>query len=200
MTRTRALLLSIVLIFVLACNISLGAPAQPPAVQPTNAPPSTYTPLPTYTLQPAPAADTVTPPPPPAAVLPSPTSEILPKFASELIRSGRAAYGDTTNASDMWYFTAQAGQIFNATLSTDKMYQFFSLRDDTNDGLVGCDVFGNKTCSISNYKLPYTGLYYILVDRTEDERFKKAVSCTSNPPHPSWCYRGGPYGLTITIQ
>jgi hypothetical protein len=100
----------------------------------------------------------------------------------------------------MWYFAADAGQIISMTLVGEPYYQSFSLRDDTNKGLIGCKRISNTVCFFENYTLPYTGLYYILVDRTMNERFVKEVACTTEFPFPSWCYRGGPYALDFKLQ
>lgn len=199
MSKHIPLVLALAMAFVLACSVFTSPPVTevPVAVLSTFTPLATYTPLPTYTAVPVEATVYVAPT---ATIKASPTANISPKFPSELIKPNIMTYGDTTLANDMWYFIAQAGQNFYATSSGENYHQSYSLRDDTNDGLIGCDLGGGKTCVIANFKLPYSGLYYILVDRTLEERYKKSATCTSNPPFPNWCFRGGKYTITITIQ
>ena len=199
MNKNIVLVLTSATVFILACSIVFTPPVtEPPAAAlSTYTPLATYTPLPTYTAVPITVTVQVAPT---ATIKVSPTANISPKFPSELIKPNIMTYGDTTLANDMWYFIAQAGQNFYATSSGENFPQSYSLRDETNNGLIGCDPGGGKTCIIANYKLPYSGLYYILVDRNLDERYKKSATCTSNPPFPNWCYRGGKYTITITVQ
>ncbi len=121
-------------------------------------------------------------------------------LTSNVITPGKSADGDTTQNSQLFYFEGTQGQVVSFVLTGAKNYQEFSIRDDKNEGLKGCDVKNNVTCSITDYTLPYTGVYYILVDRTIAQEYKTRQSCVSNPPFPDWCFAGGPYTITFSVK
>lgn len=198
MNKKHILTLSIGMILILACSISTGQPSlQPPMEQPTYTAFPTYTPLPTYTVEAPPVVISTQAIQATATVLSSPNP---PKFNANLLKPNLAYGGNTKYGSEMLYFEGQAGQLISLVLTGESHYQEFSLRDSDNKGLVGCEVKGIRYCEIDKYKLPYGGLFYVLVDRTLIDNYKKYQSCVNNPPYPDWCYRGGPYSIMLTIQ
>ena len=83
-------------------------------------------------------------------------------------------------------------------------YQTFSIRDDKDKGLTGCLIESQVTCAIRNYKLPYTGIYYLRVDRTDTNSAHDLKMCNdrfgTGTNKPGWCYIGGPYTITLSFQ
>ena len=183
------------LILVMACSFSTGTGATPDPIDanpPQQAVLPTYTPYPTYT----PLAPQVEPE---TATATESASE-PPKFDAILLQPGRTGSGSTKYASVLYYFKGRQGQSVSLVLIGEPRYQEFSLRDADNKGIKGCDVSGQTKCIILNYSLPGSGVFYVLVDRTYIDGYKKYPSCVTHAPYPDWCYRGGDYYLTIEIQ
>jgi hypothetical protein len=199
MKASRLLILTVSLIFVLACSVSMGAeptPVPPPPVNPPQAVLPTYTPYPTYTV--------VAPSPPPA-ILPSatvPPTSSAPRLTQEFLTPGKGVDGTTYSAAKMYTFDGQAGQTVEIILVGVNNYQTFSIRDEKNEGLIGCNIDTQTTCAIRNFKLPYTGIYYVLVDRTDSPEYAKYCENKwhGSSQAPVWCYIGGPYSITLNFQ
>jgi len=198
MNKNRVLILSLATAFVLACSL-MGKPQttqQPVSELPTYTPYPTYTPQATYTVPP-PQAGGVTQAAGQTATLATSNSV---KYNAIQIQPKISVFGNTKDNNVMYYFEGQQGQIISLVLVGDPRYQEFSLRDSNNNGLIGCDIKSQNICSITDFKLPYTGMYYVLVDRTFVDNYKQLQSCVNNPPYASWCYRGGPFSLDLIIN
>jgi hypothetical protein len=198
MNKTRLLVLIVGVSLVLACAVAIGpeSPTTVPQGQSTLPPLPTYTPYPTYT--PVPPQNTLVPPPQPTAT--SGSSSISPKYPATLLEPNDTQSGNTKLADELYYFVGQAGKRVTITVIGDPRYQTFSLRDSDNKGLVGCDITTQTICIIKEYVLPYSGVYYVLVDRTFVDNYRKLQSCVTNPPYADWCYRGGSYTVTLEIR
>lgn len=199
MNKNRMLVLIAGIILVLACSVATGA--QPPA-QPTQAPLPTFTPYPTYTPYPTQVIEVA-----PTATQVPPTVEAPTQPAGipsdvDLVKPDESYNGTTLNASQKWYFNGKEGQRVSIMVVGINHYQTFSIRDTENDGLIGCTIETQSNCAIRDYKLPYTGVYYILVDRTDSPQYYKYCwkRWQGSTQAPVWCYVGGPYSLQLTIQ
>lgn len=199
MNKNRALILSsLAMTLILACSL-FAAPQEtqaPILQQPTYTPLPTYTALATYTIV-APPVEVSTQPAGPDATL-DPSDSV--NYNALQIRPNISAFGNTKNNSVMYYFEGQQGQVISLVLVGDPRYQEFSLRNSDNKGIIGCEVKSQTICSITDFKLPYTGIYYVLVDRTFVDNYKQLQSCVNNPPYADWCYRGGPFSLDLIIH
>ncbi|MEW5941244.1 MAG: hypothetical protein AB1750_16395 [Chloroflexota bacterium] len=206
MSKNRLFILTMGIGLVLACTLTVGAPTAVPTAVPqsldTQTPLPTYTPYPTYTAQAettviveveATRVEVVT------ATLP-PTPE-RPPLSDKLVRPNETYNGTTLNAAEMLYFNGRQGQYATIILTGVSHYQTFTIRDEDNDGLVGCKIDSQVACSIERFQLPYTGFYYILVDRTRDPRYENNSYCKNKGAlAPPWCFISGPYSLVLTLD
>jgi hypothetical protein len=183
MKTSRVLILTIVLMFVLACSISLGG--KPTAVPPVEIPPTqaalpTYTPYPTYTPVPSATLE------PTAVATPTLSVKILPD--TEKIEIGKSVVGDTMQGAKTWYFIGNQGDVVDISMSGS--YPYFFLHDQDNKSLRGCDEAGSTVCALVNFTLPYTGVYYLITEQREDTHWEWWWGSQRR-------FRGGPFTLNI---
>jgi serine/threonine-protein kinase len=171
-------------------------PAEPPPTTPVTIE-STWTAV-VITATPLPVTDTPVALPTETLIPATPT--IILEFNATLLEPNRTHNGTTNTTSELLYFIGQEGDRVTIVTTGNPLYQTFSIRNDKNIGLVGCELVSQTSCSITGYKLPYSGVFYVLVDRTFVENYKKLQSCVNNPPYPDWCFRGGPYSITLNIE
>jgi hypothetical protein len=186
MKANRLLILTVSLIFVLACSTSLGGgpTAVPPVViPPTQAPLPTYTPYPTYTPVPSATLE------PTAIATPTLAVKILPN--TENIEIGKSVTGDTMQESKTWYFIGNQGDKVNITMSG--IYPYFFLHDQDNKSLRGCDEAGPSGCVLIKFALPYTGVYYLTTEQREDVHWEWWGGTQPR-------FRGGSFTLIIEPQ
>lgn len=196
MKKNIPLALSTALIFILACSFSSGPVTQPVVEAATYTPLPTYTPEPTYTAAALPTETPVPTETPPPTAIPDTVK------GSKPIQANDSYNGTTQNASEIFYFNGREGQLVTIVVTGLNHYQTFSIRNDKNKGLLGNNIETQTTSAIRSYKLPYTGLYYILVDRTDSPQYGKYCQDRWNgsSQSPVWCYVGGPYALLLTIE
>jgi hypothetical protein len=133
-----------------------------------------------------------------------PPTSSAPRLTQDFLLPNKNTPGDTTNAAQIFTFDGQEGQIVEIVLVGVENYQTFSIRDDQDKGLLGCNIETQVTCALRNFKLPYTGIYYVRVDRTDTNSAPDIKQCEERFPSggnkPRWCYMGGPYTITLSFQ
>ena len=198
MNHKRLMLLTFVLVFALACSFST-APATTAPIQVEQA---TFTPYPTYTPYPTVESPVVPDAPAATATLVPVEGQPDPSLNAELAKPNENLSGNSKANGNFWYFTGQQGQRVTIILTGVDNYQTFAIRGDDNKGLIGCDIETQTICAIHGYTLPYTGLYYILVDRTDVQRYYNYCQSrwAGSPYAPAWCYMGGPYTMRLTFE
>ncbi|MEW5941245.1 MAG: protein kinase [Chloroflexota bacterium] len=198
-------LVGIAVLAVLAIGAFLlfgNKPAEIPAtatvvVGPTTAVPTWTAVVITATLPPI----TDTPVPLPTDTLLPPTIAPTPDFDAILIEPGQLFQGTTTSAAQMLAFYGQEDQTVKLVLTGANNYQTFSIRNPENKGLIGCKIESQVICAIRDYKLPYTGIFYVLVDRTPDPRYENNSYCKNKGAlAPPWCFQSGPYSIELTFE
>ena len=195
MNKNRIFMLIAVLAILLqACSGTAGQSVTPvpPTLPPTIMIVPSDTPLPTYTPEPT-ATATIQPTETPTEA-PFPT----PQFSAILLQPGETKSSSNITADAFFYFEGHQGDTIDVSVLGELGY-YFSLRDDTNKGLTGCEQRSQKNCVLSGYQLPYTGIYYILVERPLADQYKHYFYCLEPLP-PSRCFNGGTFTITLTTK
>lgn len=118
---------------------------------------------------------------------------------AELITPNEIAKGATGATIDLWYFIGQQVQVVEIFVSGQGNNITFSLRDETNEGLLSCGSPTGSGCSIKEYMLPYTGLYYIRIDPLLKFNYLNYTVC-KNDSLPAFCYQIDSYSLILNFK